>query len=143
MRHVFLVNPAAGQQDQTARFTAMADSLHRRHSLNCTLLRTDGPGSAEAAARRLAQTGEPLRLYVCGGDGTAHEAACGIAGFSNAAMTCIPAGTGNDLLRNFGADAVRFQDAENLWDGPAFPWISSTAAAGCASPSPATASTPG
>ena len=121
MRHVFLVNPAAGQQDQTARFTAMADSLHRRHSLNCTLLRTDGPGSAEAAARRLAQTGEPLRLYVCGGDGTAHEAACGIAGFSNAAMTCIPAGTGNDLLRNFGADAVRFQDAENLWDGPAFP----------------------
>ena len=36
-------------------------------------------------------------------------------------MTCIPAGTGNDLLRNFGADAVRFQDAENLWDGPAFP----------------------
>lgn len=51
MRHVFLVNPAAGQQDQTARFTAMADSLHRRHSLNCTLLRTDGPGSAEAAAR--------------------------------------------------------------------------------------------
>lgn len=43
MRHVFLVNPAAGQQDQTARFAAMADSLHRRHSLNCTLLRTDGP----------------------------------------------------------------------------------------------------
>ena len=121
MRHVFLVNPAAGQQDQTARFAAMADSLHRRHSLNCTLLRTDGPGSAETAARRLAETGEPLRLYVCGGDGTAHEAACGIAGFSNAAMTCIPAGTGNDLLRNFGADAVQFQDAENLWDGPAFP----------------------
>lgn len=121
MRHVFLVNPAAGQQDQTARFAAMADSLHRRHGLNCTLLRTDGPGSAQTAARRLAETGEPLRLYVCGGDGTVHEAACGIAGFANAAMTCIPAGTGNDLLRNFGADAVRFQDAENLWDGPAFP----------------------
>ena len=121
MRHVFLVNPAAGQQDQTARFAAMADSLHRRHGLNCTLLRTDGPGSAQTAARRLAETGEPLRLYVCGGDGTVHEAACGIAGFPNAAMTCIPAGTGNDLLRNFGADAVRFQDAENLWDGPAFP----------------------
>ena len=37
MRHVFLVNPAAGQQDQTARFAAMADSLHQRHGLNCTL----------------------------------------------------------------------------------------------------------
>lgn len=121
MRHVFLVNPAAGRQDQTARFAAMAETLHRRHGLNCALLRTDGPGSAEAAARRLAETGEPLRLYVCGGDGTVHEAACGIAGFSNASMTCIPAGTGNDLLRNFGADAARFQDAENLWDGPAFP----------------------
>ncbi len=50
MRHVFLVNPAAGRQDQTARFAAMAETLHRRHGLNCALLRTDGPGSAEAAA---------------------------------------------------------------------------------------------
>ena len=46
-----------------------------------------------------------------------HEAANGIAGFPNAAMTVIPAGTGNDFLKNFGPDAVKFSDPEHLWDG--------------------------
>ena len=45
----------------------------------------------------------------------------GIAGFPNAAMTVIPAGTGNDFLKNFGPDAAKFSDPENLWDGPEFP----------------------
>ena len=71
--------------------------------------------------RRLAETGEPVRLYACGGDGTASETANGAAGFPNAAMTCIPTGTGNDLLKNFGPDMGKFRDAENLWDGDVFP----------------------
>ena len=38
-------------------------------------------------------------LYACSGDGTVNEIANGIAGFPNAAMTCIPIGTGNDFLK--------------------------------------------
>ena len=72
-------------------------------------------------ARKLAETGEELRLYACGGDGTISEVANGIAGFSNAAMTAIPTGTGNDFLKNFGPDMEKFQDAENLWAGEVFP----------------------
>lgn len=121
MRHVFLINPRAGKVDQTIRIRAMADRLGTVHGLDCQCVLTDRPGSAETASRRLAETGEPLRLYVCGGDGTLHEAANGIAGFDNAAMTCIPTGTGNDFLKNFGPDAWKFQEAENLWDGPSFP----------------------
>ena len=121
MRHVFLINPRAGKVDQTARIYAMADRLRSAHSLEVSCLLTDRPGGAEALSRRLAETGEPLRLYVCGGDGTVHEAANGVAGFDSAAMTCIPTGTGNDFLRNFGSDAAKFSDAENLWDGPEFP----------------------
>ena len=68
-------------------------------------------------ARDLAESGEEVRIYACGGDGTANEVANGIAGYENAAMTVIPTGTGNDLLKNFGADAAKFADAENLWDG--------------------------
>ena len=58
-----------------------------------------------------------MRLYACGGDGTVNEVANGIAGYANAAMTCIPIGTGNDFLKNFGADYEKFLDAENLWNG--------------------------
>lgn len=121
MRHIFIINPRAGKQDQTARIYAMADRLRQAHGLDCQCLLTDRPGGATEMARRLALTGEPLRFYACGGDGTVHEVANGLAGFSNAAMTCIPAGTGNDFLKNFGDDMAKFSDAENLWDGDEFP----------------------
>ena len=97
MRHVFLINPHAGKQDQTARIRALADRLAAAHNLDCRCLLTDRPGGAEVLSRALAETGEPVRIYACGGDGTVHEAANGIAGFPNAAMTVIPAGTGNDF----------------------------------------------
>ena len=50
-----------------------------------------------------------------------NEVANGIIGYDNAAMSVIPVGTGNDFLKNFGDDAEKFRDAENLWDGPQFP----------------------
>ena len=121
MRHIFIINPAAGKKDQSARIFAMADRLRSDHGLECQCLLTDRPGSAAEMARRLAQSGEPLRFYACGGDGTVHEVANGLAGISSAAMTCIPCGTGNDFLKNFGPDAARFSDAENLWNGDEFP----------------------
>ena len=87
MRHVFLINPHAGKQDQTARIRALADRLAAAHNLDCRCLLTDRPGGAEVLSRALAEAGEPVRIYACGGDGTVHEAANGIAGFPNAAMT--------------------------------------------------------
>lgn len=116
MRHVFIINPNAGKKDQTGRIYEMADRL-RQHGLTCECLLTQRPGSATELARKVAESGEEVRIYACGGDGTINEVANGIAGFDNAAMTCIPTGTGNDFLKNFGEDQTKFFDAENLWDG--------------------------
>lgn len=121
MKHIFIINPHAGKKDQTARIYDMADRLRERHGLDCACMLTQRPGGATEMARKLAESGEGIRLYACGGDGTIHEVANGIAGFDNAAMTCVPAGTGNDFLKNFGADMEKFRDAENLWDGDEFP----------------------
>ena len=121
MKHVFIINPHAGKKDQTARLYEMADHLRDDLGLDCVCMLTDRPGSAADMARKLAESGEELRIYACGGDGTAHEVANGIAGFDNAAMTVIPTGTGNDLLKNFGPDAEKFRNAANLWDGDVFP----------------------
>lgn len=120
MRHVFIINPAAGKRDCTAQLLEMAKGLEARHGLAVERILTRRPGHAWEAASALARTGEDLRFYACGGDGTVNEVANGIAGFDNAAMTCIPTGTGNDFLRNFGGAVPLFSDAENLWDGPAF-----------------------
>jgi YegS/Rv2252/BmrU family lipid kinase len=121
MRHIFIINPRAGKKDQTARIYAMAEGLRHTHGLDCACMLTQAPGGAAEMARSLAETGEALRLYACGGDGTIHEVANGVAGFENVAMTCVPTGTGNDFLKNFGPDGSKFFEAENLWDGEAFP----------------------
>lgn len=117
MRHIFIINPHAGKNDSRQRIYAMAEALRERHGLTVECMLTASAGHAAVLARSLAETGEALRLYACGGDGTVNEVANGIAGFENAAMTCVPVGTGNDFLKNFGADAEKFHDAENLWDG--------------------------
>ncbi|MDD3346206.1 diacylglycerol kinase family protein [Oscillibacter sp.] len=121
MKHVFVINPRAGKRDQTTRIYDMANRLRTQHALECACMLTDRKGGAAEMVRKLAERGEALRIYACGGDGTAFEVANGIAGFPNAAMTCIPTGTGNDFLKNFGPDLVKFSDAENLWDGDVFP----------------------
>ena len=121
MKHVFIINPSAGKNDSRRRIYAMAEALRERHGLDVECMLTASAGHATALARGLAEGGGEVRLYACGGDGTVNEVANGIAGYANAAMTCIPVGTGNDFLKNFGADYEKFLDAENLWDGAAQP----------------------
>ncbi len=120
MRHIFIINPTAGKKDCTARLMAMAKALEAKHGVNVECILTARPGHATETARAIAATGENVRFYVCGGDGTINEVANGIAGVATAAMTCIPVGTGNDFLKNFGDKAELFYDAENLWGGPQF-----------------------
>ena len=116
MKHIFIINPTAGKRDATEHIREMAEALRTRHGLDCTCLLTEHPRHAEELAREAAESGEEVRLYACGGDGTLHEVVNGAAGYDNAAVTCIPVGTGNDFLKNFGADEPKFTDAENLWD---------------------------
>ncbi len=121
MKHIFIINPTAGKHDSRQRIYDMADILRDKHGLDVQCILTKKQGHATELTRRLCESGEDLRFYACGGDGTINEVANGILGYDNAAMTCIPVGTGNDFLKNFGDDAAKFADAENLWDGPQFP----------------------
>ena len=121
MKHIFIINPTAGKRDSRQRIYDMADILRDKHGLDVQCILTKKQGHATELTRKLCESGEELRFYACGGDGTINEVANGILGYDNAAMTCIPVGTGNDFLKNFGDDAAKFSDAENLWDGPQFP----------------------
>ena len=121
MKHVFIINPNAGKHDSRQRIYDMAEALREKHGQEVQCILTKNQGHATELARKLCQTGDDLRFYACGGDGTANEVANGVIGYDNAAMTVIPVGTGNDFLKNFGDDMEKFRDAENLWDGPQFP----------------------
>jgi len=118
VQHIFIINPHAGKKDQTGRIYEMADRL-RQHGLTCQCLLTQRSGGAEEIARRLVSSGEEVRLYACGGDGTLNEVVNGAAGFDNAAVTCVPKGTGNDFLKLFGPRFRElFYDLEALAAGP-------------------------
>ena len=121
MKHIFIINPTAGKTDSRQKIYDMAESLRQKHGLDVQCILTKKQGHATELARKLCESGEELRFYACGGDGTVNEVANGIIGYDNAAMTVIPVGTGNDFLKNFGDDMEKFRDAENLWDGPQFP----------------------
>ena len=121
MKHVFIINPTAGKADSRQKIYDMADALRTKHDLDVQCILTKKQGHATEIARRLCDSGEELRFYACGGDGTVNEVANGIIGYDNAAMSVIPVGTGNDFLKNFGGDMDKFRDAENLWNGPQFP----------------------
>ena len=122
MRHILIINPTAGGGNSTTELMAMARAAGQRHGLDCSWILTQRPGHAAETCRSIAKEGEAVRFYACGGDGTLNEVANGILGCSNAAMTCIPVGTGNDFLKNFGPEMTeRFRDMENLWNGPQFP----------------------
>ena len=119
MKHIFIINPAAGKTDSRQRVYQMAEALRQDHGLDVECMLTKSAGHATALTRGLAAQGGGVRFYACGGDGTVNEVANGIAGFENAAMTVVPIGTGNDFLKNFGEDAAKFSDPENLWNSTA------------------------
>ena len=122
MRHVLIINPPAARRSSTAGLLEQAEDLRRRHGLAVECILTRSPGHAEETCRAIAGQGEPVRFYACGGDGTMNRVLNGILGFPHAAMTCVPTGTANDFLKNFGEEALpRFLDLEQLWDGPERP----------------------
>ena len=119
MRHIFIINPAAGKPETTARLERQIAGVSFPHEV----VYTGGEGDALRFARAAAETGEPVRIYACGGDGTLNEAVNGAAGFPNAAVTNVPKGTGNDFLKLFGPDCrALFSDLEALAAGPQTPF---------------------
>ena len=75
MKHVFIINPTAGKKGCTAELMSMAKGLAAGHGLDVDCILTKRPGHAMETARNLAQSGEEVRVYACGGDGTMNEAA--------------------------------------------------------------------
>lgn len=105
MRHVYIINPAAGRDDATA---ALIEQIERAYAdiddgLTVSSYITQACGDATRYVRQFCEQhpDEPVRFYACGGDGTLNEVVNGAVGYPQAAVGLIPSGTGNDFVRNF------------------------------------------
>ncbi len=117
MKHLFIVNPTAGGRDKTEDVRVRAEEAFRRRNDAFEIYVTRAPLDAVDKIRSEAGTGEELRVYACGGDGTFNECVNGAALLDNVAVCPFPTGTGNDFCRMFGEEKELFRDLDALLDG--------------------------
>ena len=115
LKHLFIINPAAGSRDRTAQYKENIDRICGKRGLDYRIEVSSAPGDCTRLTREAAETGEEYRVYACGGDGTLNEVAAGAAGYDSVAVTCYRGGSGNDFVKFFG-DADAFLDLEQLLD---------------------------
>ena len=101
MKHIFIINPAAGSRNRTDDYSRVIHKLCRQRGLEYDIRVSTAPGECMRFAREAAQTGKEYRLYACGGDGTLNEVVQGAAGYENAAVTVYSGGSGNDFVKLF------------------------------------------
>ena len=115
MKHLFIINPAAGSHDRTKEYSVAIHEICSARNLDYRIEVSSAPGECARLAREAAQTGEEVRIYACGGDGTLNEVAAGAAGYPNAAVTVFSGGSGNDFVKLF-SEPKAFFDLERLLD---------------------------
>ena len=70
MKHLFLINPSAGMYNRSEELRHKLSDHLDGLGLDWEAVVTRYPGHAAQLAEAAARTGEPVRLYACGGDGT-------------------------------------------------------------------------
>lgn len=117
MRHVFIINPAAGKKKSRQALLARIAAAFPQGDFE--IRTTNRAGDAGPLAAEVIAPGDPVRIYACGGDGTLNEVVNAAAGVDHAAVTNVPMGTGNDFLRIYGKEGrLKFADIAALKDGP-------------------------
>lgn len=115
MKHLFIINPAAGSRNRTADYSAEIHRACHERELDYRIEVSAGPGECTRLTREAAESGEEYRIYACGGDGTLNEVVQGAAGYDNVAVTVYSGGSGNDFVKLFD-DPKAFFEIDRLLD---------------------------
>ena len=113
MKHLFIINPAAGSRDRTEDYRRQIQAACK--GLDYRIEVSQAPGHCTQITRQAAKTGEEYRIYACGGDGTLNEVVQGAAGYPNVAVSVFSGGSGNDFTKLFD-DPCAFFSLERLLD---------------------------
>ncbi len=121
MRHLFVINPNAGKGIKISAVTEeikqVMESREDSWEIKVTQQSGDAIRFAEEAAAQALETGEPVRIYAIGGDGTLNEVVNGAAGKELVEISCCPMGSGNDFVKAFGKENWMFRDLKALVEG--------------------------
>ena len=102
MKHIFVINPAAGQGKSLDYIKPGIEEVCKKFNLDYEVYITQKQGDGIEFCRNRAASGEEIRFYACGGDGTLYEVVNGSFGYKNVQVAVVPLGSGNDFIRLFG-----------------------------------------
>ena len=113
MKHLFIVNPVAGKQKPEDKLRLINEAVDRlpaekRENDEFDIYVTASPMDACGYIKEAASSGEELRVYACGGDGTLNECVNGAAGLCNVAVTHFPAARATTSSRCSGRTRTGF-----------------------------------
>ena len=116
MKHIFVINPAAGKKDSSEDIMRAVAAIP---GYDCEFYVTQGPRDATRYVKTWLEehNGVQARFYACGGDGTLNEVVNGVVGFDNASVGMYPSGSGDDFVKYYGG-RDNFLDFKKLLDAP-------------------------
>ena len=120
MKHIFILNPVAGKGSAEKNYQPMILSYLKDSGLDYEIHRSLNKQEIGTYIRQRASSGEPMRFYGMGGDGTICDVVNGAMGLPNVEVAVFPCGTGNDFVRNF-TNKENFLDPGKLINGKAVP----------------------
>lgn len=121
MKYVFIENPIAGNKNKQLLFKEVQSAFRWNSEAEMIIEETHYHGHAkEIAASYAEKYGKDCVVVTCGGDGTVHEAANGLA-HTETPLMILPFGTGNDFAKKiYGTkklDALNIVRAFGLHNG--------------------------
>lgn len=110
MKYIFIVNPIAGNDDKKSIFSRIK-STFRQLDDEMIIEKTHHQGEAKEIAESYAEKyGSDCIIVSCGGDGTVHEIANGLAG-KDTPLMILPLGTGNDFAKKiYGTKKINVEN---------------------------------
>lgn len=102
MKHIFVVNPVSGKGVIAKAYIPTIENYIKEHNLDAEIYVTKESRDGMRFVEEKAKTGEEIRFYSCGGDGTLYEVVNGCYKYPNCQVANIPLGSGNDFCRLFG-----------------------------------------
>jgi diacylglycerol kinase (ATP) len=118
MKHLFVINPMAGKgRGYDIIMPKLKECLAKR-DIDNEIYVSQSSDDAAQYSKKWAMTGEHIRIYACGGDGTIYDVVNAVYGFDNVEFAAVPLGSGNDFIRLFGTKD-QFGDLDAQIDGTA------------------------
>ena len=118
MRHIFIINPAAGLIDKTEQIRS---ELAKRDDIESIVFNTEEALHETKLMKEMLDIfdDEPVRICICGGSGTLSNAidAVEIEDMEHVEIGFYPCGLTNDFLKNFGDHGRDFDNLNAIIDG--------------------------